>query len=167
MQKSNGPASDRRLRPGWLTNQGIMSPPIFVSWDQYSSNDFKKCAIKCQKSVLAIKSAQKSTKKKQTKTTKVPWVSQWVALSPFCPQIVCGLWIAKKPKWSCLKFSWDLPPQTKLVGIKEILLGLLRGQRVTKAVSLLSSLWNFRRKYQKHIWLIAWYPHDISVRVTG
>ena len=37
---SNGPdgrAGDRRLRPGELTNQGIMSPPIFVSWDQYSS----------------------------------------------------------------------------------------------------------------------------------
>ena len=36
----NGPdggAGDRRLRPGELTIQGIMSPPIFVSWDQYSS----------------------------------------------------------------------------------------------------------------------------------
>ena len=33
----DGRAGDRRLRPGELTNQGIMSPPIFVSWDQYSS----------------------------------------------------------------------------------------------------------------------------------
>ena len=28
------------MTAGWLTSQGIMSPPIFVSWDQYSSNDF-------------------------------------------------------------------------------------------------------------------------------
>ena len=28
------------IEPCLLTNQGIMSPPIFVSWDQYSSNNF-------------------------------------------------------------------------------------------------------------------------------
>ena len=33
----DGRAGDRRLQQGLLTNQWIMSPPIFVSWDQYSS----------------------------------------------------------------------------------------------------------------------------------
>ena len=73
------------------------------------------------------------------------------------PKNISPLWfLVQTEKFCCDITIAELPPKTKLVGIKEILCGFTRRpQRVTQAMLLLTSVGNYQSKKGRQFWSLT------------